>query len=343
MHPPLPLVLFVAFLLSGVATARAAGRVELTLATEPDAPLGAQQTWVRALGQAGVRNVRIRQQRGGDQVGIETTGAAESPIHVVTGLINGRGEILLPGARFREGEAGRVAQWLDDLARRGPPDSREKTGAFGLPRSQLDAVRKALTPPVGFSTQKETRGDIIRKMREQLGLPLEIDAAILAALDKDVLGEELQGMSRGAALAHVLRGAGFGLIPRTSARGPVLVVGEPLRGETPWPIGWPPETTGAKAAPSLFEFHEINVDNVSVSKILEAIGARTTIPILIDPLALARHRIDPTQVLVTLPRGQTTYMQVLRKAAFQARLKCDVLVDEAGNPLLWITSLKPVP
>ena len=325
------------------ASARAAGRAELTLATEPGAPLVAQQTWVRELGQAGVRNVRIRQQRSGDRVDIETTGTKDSPIYVITGTVNARGDVVLPGVRFREGEAARVARWLNDLAQKGPPDGREPTAAFGLPRSQFAAIRKDLTPAVDFSTQARSCGEVVRKIHQQLTVPVEMDASLLVAMDKETLDVELSGVSRGAALAYLLRASGLGLIPRTSARGPDFAVREPRSGEETWPVGWPPEVPGPKLVPAMYELHTINIDNVSVDKILEAINLQLKIPILVDHAALAQYRIDPTKVFVTLPSRQTTYNQVLQKAVFQAKLKSELRVDEAGKPLIWITSQKTTP
>jgi hypothetical protein len=340
---PCAMVLAVIVVGSPVASARAAGRVELTLATEPGAPLVAQQTWVRELGQAGVRNVRIRQQRSGDRMGIATTGTKDSPIYVVTGMINAQGDVVLPGVRFRDGEADRVARWLNDLAQKGPPELREPTAAFGLPRSQFIAMRKDLTPAVDFSTQGKSCGEIVRKIHERLATPLDMDASLVAALDKETLDVELSGVSQGAALAYLLRASGLGLIPRTSARGLDLAVREPRPGEETWPVGWPPDVPGPKLLPAMYELHTINIDNVSVDEILKAIGTQLKIPVLMDHAALAQHRIDPTKVLVTLPSRQTTYSQVLQKAVFQAKLKSELRVDEAGKPLIWITSQKATP
>ena len=37
-----------------------------------------------------------------------------------------------------------------------------------------------------------------------------------------------------------------------------------------WPIGWPVEQPQAKTLPSLYEFRNVNVQNVAVSKVLES-------------------------------------------------------------------------
>ncbi len=39
---------------------------------------------------------------------------------------------------------------------------------------------------------------------------------------------------------------------------------------------------------------------------------------------------------------RTTHNRLLGKVLSQAKLKYEVRVDEAGNPLLWVTTLKPL-
>ena len=46
--------------------------------------------------------------------------------------------------------------------------------------------------------------------------------------------------------------------------------------------------------------------------------------------------------MVTLPRSRTTYSLALKKLLFQAGLKFEVRVDEAGTPFLWISTIKPL-
>ena len=73
---------------------------------------------------------------------------------------------------------------------------------------------------------------------------------------------------------------------------------------------------------------------------MQAIGARLKVPLLLDHNALARYGIEPDKVNVSVPRGKTTHSLILQKILFQARLKSELRVDEAGTPFLWITSLK---
>ena len=45
---------------------------------------------------------------------------------------------------------------------------------------------------------------------------------------------------------------------------------------------------------------------------------------------------------VSHPQHRTSYSIALRKMLFQAGLKFEVRVDEAGKPFLWVSSVKPV-
>jgi hypothetical protein len=323
-----------------VEDACGAARVELVLAAERHAPLVAQQTWVRELGEAGIHNVRLRQQRSTDRVGIQVQGTKESPIYVVNGTLDSRGEVILPGGRYRPGQARRIATWLRDVARRGPPDSREPLVAFGLPKSQMMAVHKDLAVPIDFSTRDKERADVVRKIAGRLKLPVRVDGKMLARAADDRMADELEGLSRGTALAYVLRPAGLALVPKMAGSGPEYRITTARGQRETWPVGWKPERSRPKLLPEMFSLRPINLKNVSIAKVLEVIGKRLGIPVLLDHGALARHGIDPEKTLVTVPRSRTSYATVLDKALFQAWLKYELRTDEAGKPFLWVTTIK---
>ncbi len=324
------------------ALARAEGTVELELVGDARGSAMAFQDWAQALARAGIRNVRLRTAADGSiQPGIETRGTAERPIYVVTGVVRGRDAIELPGRRFRRGDVGRLTQWLDDLAKNGPPESREKRAAFGLTASQLAAVRSELAAPVGFDTAGMTPGEVVAKIASQLTLPLELNADAIQSLGDEKLVDDLSGFSRGLALAYALRQSGRGLQPRPSGDRASYGVVDAADASDVWPVGWPPEGSPHETLPALFEFLNINVQNVSAAKALDAIAQRIKAPVLLDRSILARHGVDPAQAMVSLPRTRTTHSQALRKILFQARMKYELRCDDAGRPFLWVTSIKP--
>ncbi len=322
----------------------AAGRVELELVTAPLAPITAQQEWLRRLAEVGVGNVRIRAQGPLAEVGIVVRGTERSPVYVVTGVISSSSELVLSGARFRPGQAAQLVQWLDDLAKHGPPEQRPQTSAFGLTAEQFEKLYEALSLPVGFSTKDVTRRQAVEKIGGRLPLPLRIDPALVGAMrDDDLIAEDLAGVSCGTALAYVARPLGAGLVPRESAGGKVelaIVRAKPTM--EAWPIGWELEKPPLKVLPGLFEFLDANVEGVPVKQVIDAVGGRLEVPVLLDYNALARHGIQPDKAIVNLPRRRTSYSSLLNRCLFQARLKSELRIDEADKPLLWITTLKPI-
>jgi hypothetical protein len=321
------------------AEALGAGRVELILVADRHAPLVAQQTWVRELGEAGIRRVRLRQKRSSDRPGIAVRGTKDSPLYVVTGVLDSRGQIVLPGGRFRSGEARRIAHWLEDVARRGPPESRERVGAFGLPRSQMAAVLADLARPIDFSTRGQPRGKVIRKIAGLLKLPVRMDETLLATAGDDPLAEELKGLSCGTGLACALRPAGMALVPRMSATGPEYLVTTARGRRETWPVGRKPSKRISEILPKLFERATISLENIPIAKVISAIEKRLEAPILVDHAALVRHGVDIQQP-VNVPRRRTMYDTVLDQALYQARLKHELRADEAGRPFVWVTTVK---
>ena len=324
--------------------AYSAGRVELELVTEPRVPITGQQEWLRRLAQVGVANLRIRAMRPLDKMGIEVRGTEIAPVYAVTGVITSSGEVLVPGGRFRPGDVGRLARWLDDLAQQGPADQREQKSAFGLSLQQFERVHDDLAQPVGFSTEGMTRGEVIEKIGRRLLVPLRIDPGLIEAMrDDDVVAEELSGLSCGTALAYAVRPLGFCLVPRQAGgQGLECALVRVKPDMEAWPIGWVPEKPRGEVLPELFEFLNVNVQGVAVTDVLKAVATRLKVPILWDYNTMARHGVEPDKVLVNLPQRRTSYTLLLKRALYQAGLKRELRVDEAGKPLLWITTIKPI-
>jgi hypothetical protein len=336
------LVIFLGLIVAATA-AEAAGVVELDLVGDARSSAMTFQDWSQLLGKAGIRNFRFRVVQDTDKVGIETRGTDQSPIYVVTGVVSSRDELMLPGGRFRRSDMARLAQWINDLAEHGPVVARQKKAAFGLFPAQFDKVRAELAVPVGFATRRQTGRQIVERIAEGLKSPLKLDAEAAESLAGSTLDEDLSGLSAGTVLAYVLRSAGYGLAPQATGHEPGVtyrVVRLQADIEV-WPVGWPSEKSPQQAIPALFEFHNVNVQNVSAATALEAIGKRLHTAVLLDYGALTRHGIDPVKLTISLPSARTTYSQALRKLLFQARMKYEIRYDEAGTPLLWVTSIKP--
>ncbi len=329
----------------GASPLAAAGRVELELVGDTRGTALIFQEWARTLGKAGIRNVRIRSSRASDRVGIEVRGTEDSPLYVVTGVIRSRDELLLPSGKFKQSDMARLALWLENLARHGPGGGGgggQQKSAFGLSPQQFEQVQNDLKQATGFSTRDMTRDQAVGGIGRRLTLPIQIDPEARRALQEDKVAEELSTLSCGTSLAYVLRPMGLCLVPRQQGGRLVCEVVEARPGLEVWPVGWEPDEPEHDVLPALFKFHNINIQGVSAAKALEAIGRLLKVPVLIDHNALARHGIDPSKVTVAHPGRRTTYGLALKRILFQAGLKSEVRVDEAGRPFLWISTVKPV-
>jgi len=321
---------------------RGEGRVELELLTDERVPITAAQEWLGLLSRAGIENFRIRSRGTVDQVGIEVRGTEAAPVYVVTAVITSGDEVVVPGARFRSTELARLARWLKDLAQQGPAGERGGPTAFGLDARQFQQVHDDLAQTVSFSTAGTARSEVVQRIAQTLKLPLRLDPAHLEAIGQDKVPEELSGLSSGTALAYVLRAPGLCLVPGRGAAGPEYTIVAARPELQIWPVGWPPEKPDRDVAPILYEFLNVNVQGVSVSDVLKALGPRLKLPMLLDHNAMARHGVQPEKAAANLPQSRTTYSLLLRKVLFQAGLKSEIRVDEAGHPFLWITTLKPL-
>lgn len=318
----------------------AAPRVELEVFLDDRAPLTAPQEWLTRLGRAGITNLQIRGKQAGDAVGIERAGTAVSPVYRVVGALSSNNELVLPGARFRLSEAARVADWLQDLARLGPQSERPAKVLFGMSAQRLKQARVELSRPLGFSTAGMTPAAVVEQIRAKIKSPLQVKGRP-GALEAEKVSEDLSDLSCGTALAAALRPAGFCLVPRETDDGNLeydIVRSQPDL--EVWPVGWPLDKEERELVPAMYEFLNANVQGVAITEVLKAVGGRLKMPVLMDHNALARHGVEPEKALIKLPQSRTTYSILLRKALFQARLKHEVRMDEAGTPFLWITTIK---
>jgi hypothetical protein len=321
------------------SAAAAEGRVELTVTGDTQSS-GEFHQWMQALARAGVNHVRLRAAEATDQVGIEVQGTTADPVYLVTATLTAQGELLLPGGRFRRSEAGQVGQWVKDLAANGPPDRREAKSAFGLTLKQFAQLHDDLSQPVGVSTHGVARGTVVARIVRRLHFPLPLGGPGLPPLGEDPVVEELSGLTCGTALACVLRPAGLCLVPQSGSPQPSYRIADARTAHEIWPVGWPPQKPPHDVLPSMFEFLNVNIQGATAAKAMEALATRMKVPLLVDHNALARYGIDPEKVVVSLPHAHTMYCRVLQKVLFKAGLKEELRVDEAGSPLLWVTSLK---
>jgi hypothetical protein len=328
---------------AGSARTEAAGQVRLELVGDARGTALSFQDWGQTLDGAGIKNVRLRTATEIDKVGIEIQGTADRPMYIVTGRVVSGNELLLPGARFKRGDMKRLAQWLDDLAQNGPPDKRPKLVAFGLTAVQFEQVKKDLAAPIGFSTKGMSRREAVEKIARKISFAVKFANDFKDSLGDDKVEDELSGLSAGTAIACLLRPAGFCLVPQAASNQIKYSV---LKAQSDikefWPVGRVPENSLLEVLPGLFEFLNVNVQDVSAATVLEAVGKRLKTPVLYDRVALAKYKIDPAKATVSFPRARTNYSMALKKMLFPAGLQFEVRMDESGTAFLWVTSVRPM-
>jgi hypothetical protein len=316
------------------------GQVELEIAGNSQLGAGMSfQQWGQALSAAGVQGFRLRAAQQGDKPAIEVGGTEQLPLYKVTAVLGAGDELVVPGGRFRRTECKQLAAWLNDIAKRGPLEKREKLSAFGLTASQFQKVNTDLSKGVGFSTKGMTRSEAVDKIGGQLRLPLKIEDALSDGDDK--IEDDLSALSSGSALACILRPIGSCLVPRVDGETLSYAVKKAQLDQEVWPVGWPAEG-GQKVLPGLYEFHNVNVSGVAATKLLAVVGKQIEAPVLFDHNAMARHGVDPDKATVSHPQQRTTYSLALRKMLGKVGLKFEIRVDEAGKPFLWVSTIKPV-
>jgi hypothetical protein len=330
-------------LILGPARAIAAARVELELVMQDGFPPTAQQQWLRLLTDLKVDNLRIRKPGTDDKAEIKVAGNESNPIYRVSGTLTSNNEMVVPGGRFSSRDRAGIADWIKRLRENGPETAKgAKPTPFGLNAKQFATVHEELARPVDFATNDLPTAEAVTKIAEELGLPLTIGTAASAALKAtEPVREDLKELSSGTALAYLLRPAGLVFQPRLDKKSKTIeyFVIVPTKGQTPWPVGWPPEAKPAELVPKLMEvLNEIEIDEKPLYGTMSVIGERLGTRMLYDHVALARQGLDPDEIKVTLNGKQWWYGKIIDKVLFQKKLKGEWRVDEAGKPLLWITT-----
>jgi hypothetical protein len=184
---------------------------------------------------------------------------------------------------------------------------------------------------------------LLDRVGRQLTHPLVAAADVAGSLaDGPPLTMELKGVSAGTALACALRTRGLVLAPRAGRdREPEYVVLRAAENQEAWPVGWPLKKPERNVVPGMFDLVSVELDDIPLSQLLDVLGERLKLPMLFDQAAMARQKIDPAKVRVSLPSKETAYAIVLNKTLAHGKLKYNLRMDEADRPILWITTLIP--
>jgi len=322
--------------------------IEMEVLFDRTAPLGAAQQWTAVLGRLGVSNLRMRQSER-PQPSVERSNVGGTPIIRVVGSIGRSGELLVPGGKFTRTQSALLADWLEQT-RKGTAEqpaggTSRKQGAerFGLSAEEFAAVRKELAAEVRESTKDQPLLSVLQSISGPLELDLQSTPTLSQRLRQaDKVADELQGLASGTALAAALHSAGLGMVPTRQPTGRMVWQIRSAEEGNHWPVGWPvAEQSIREVAPKLFDFVKIDVFDQPAGEVLEALRPRLEIPLLFDRRAMAQDKIELNTTKVNFTRTKVYYLRVLNHVLYSARLKGLVRIDEAGQGLVWITTLRP--
>ncbi len=315
-------------------------RVDFELATEPGFPLTGARDWIQVFAGIQGTRVQVRGARSDEREAVRNLGSDERPNYHVVGILTRRNRLRLPGApEIPPGNRGRVVRWIEQLRLEGTPEKRATRIAFGLDSEELVDFHERMATAISYETKNLRAGDIARKIVHELGVAFEVTAAARKAFGRDEpVADELTSLSKGTALAALLRPLGLATAPRKKAGKMTLLIADADEVDEWWPIGWPLQQAPFKTAPALFEQLPVSISNTPLDETLQAIQGRVKIPFLYDHNSLARQQIDLAAKHVSFPRRKTSYKRVLDKVLFQARLKGELRTDDAGKPFMWITT-----
>lgn len=326
----------IALLLANAAAA--ALPIDLEVVAQSDAPFGSMQEWNKVLAEMNLVRVRLRGSHGGEEPSVNVAGEGKSKRYSLVGILNRRDELVLPGGKFGQGDRTELKQYFEGLPKRLEEQGIER-GRFGLTREQFEKAFKDLSRPVIISTLDGSPHELVATLTKEFAMPVsgspETKAALRAAAP---FRSQMKDLTTGTALAAVLRTAGLQFVPDKLGNDPLtLRVSRLDPNAEAWPIGWKPLAAPRRAAPAMYRVTNIEIENFTLVKALEALAPHLGAPLVLDQFKLAARSIDPETVQVRYPRGKTYVRHAVDVILSQSQLAGELRVDEAGQPFLWIT------
>lgn len=327
--------------IAGATTVAMATTVDFVLLSEqnPSAVITGRK-WADMLSGLGSGGIQVRAPQPGEKVAIAVGGTKSTPTYHITARLD-NGQLVVPGGQFTLGDRAKLAKWIAELGENGVAGVTEKKAAFGLLPQQLAELKDDLAKPVGFEIKGMPAKQAVEKIATQLKFKLSIDPEVEKALvADDAVRDELKELACGTALAAIARPAGAVLQPQKPAGGEMqYVLIKATAGVESWPIGWPLDKGEGRVLPTLLDSLNVELKGVSVATTLAALQPRLKAPMLFDHNSIVKNRIDLSKN-ITLPPKKMLYATALNQVLFQGGLKYSVRVDDAGSPLIWITSQK---
>lgn len=298
--------------------------------------------WAKMLAEVGASNVKVRELKPTDEVGIVDIGENGKSVIRVTGWLTNKGTLEFPNATFRISDQKKIAEWIKQLKMDGPKGVTEEKQAFGLIADELVDLHEALSIPFPSATKGERPEELLTKITRIVKVPIEIPSSALdACREGEPIFDEMEGLSCGTVLAGILRPQGLVAVPgkRAKDRKLAIQVVDSRKAEEFWPVGWPPTKVADDIAPQLFKKIKVEIRDAPLDAALKSVQAKLGLPFLFDQNGMAKEGIELAEEKVTFTGDAASYDKILDRLLGQIRpaMKYELRVDESDQPFLWIS------
>jgi len=316
--------------------------VEVLIQSQPSYRINAQE-WGRVFQQLGY-SVKFREPRGGESPRIEDQDRDDILSTRVVAAMAADGTIRVGKQKFDTETTQPLILALEEIRKhgaKGPPNS---SPTWGLTDDQFKDVVQLLAAPV--ESPVELQSSILAI--ESIGLPGNMKIKFTDAAREKTLGRrpesalepiELQGFTKGSAIAIVLSQYGLGFRPRYVAPGHFDI--EIDRGDESsnmWPVGWKPEQSFSEILPAYFRAIPLDVEDVNINALVGAISEKMAVPYFSSASALTSKGLDINALKYTRKNDRISPARLLTAIGDKMDLGFDVRVDEAGKMFLWVTT-----
>ncbi len=265
----------------------------------------------------------------------------------VVAMLDRNGKIVCEDRSFTLAQSQQLAEWVRELKAYGAQGAPQGKPMFGLDESQFRALINGLSPTIEVDTLGLKFDAALSKLplpsKHPLRMTPEGKRAVKEFDSSKTLRQSVKGLSVGTGLAVVLSEFGLAFKPLRTPEGSIELSVFPREEDSElWPIGWPldPSRPQGQIAPALFKMVPVELNDVPLTEVLSAASNASEIPILLDHFPIDQQEIDLSELKVTVPARKTTWGLLLKQITFTHKLGRRIVTDEAGRPLVLITTLK---
>ena len=316
--------------------------IEVLIQSQPSYRIKSQE-WGRVFQKLGY-NVRFREPRSGEAPRVEDLDRDDFRATHVVAAMAASGAIRIGAEQFEIDNPEPLTLVLEKLQRHGAKGPPESSPTWGLTDDQFKEVTRLLGVPCEKTIELQSSILAI----ESIGLPGNMRMKFTEAARQQALAKrpdsapesiELQGFTKGSAIAIVLAQYGLGFRPKYIAPGQYDI--EIDRGDESnnlWPIGWKPEQSFSEILPAYFRAIPLDVEDVEVNALVGAISDKLGVPHFSSAYALTIKGLDLDTLKYTRRDDRIAPARLLTAVGDKFELGFDVRVDEAGKLFLWVTT-----